>query len=307
VKLSRRNAWLAAGAAVAVTAAVVATVINHKSGGESKQRKAVSGYIQTVNLIQSQMGIQLVKVRTAYVDLSAASGRRTRAPGELAAAAVTLSKLERRLAATPAPPEAAKLRVLIMKLVGQEVELTRELHQLAVFTPRFSLYLGRLRAIGARFGQALTAIPKPKLKRVRGTRKQIAAVERNFRVQENAAAAAQANAIDDYTGALTGLLKDLDMLHPPAVVAPSFAAEINSLRDVAASGERLSAALRTPANPNTAARIRAFTLAGREAGTLASQRAQIASIRAYNRRSRAVGTTAAAVQAELRRLGRELP
>jgi len=306
-KLSRRNAWLAAGAAVAVTAAVVATVINHKSGGESKQRKAVSAYIQTVNLIQSQMGIQLVKVRAAYGDLNARSGRRKDAAAELATAALTLSKLDRRLVATPAPPEAARLRSLLIKLVGREVALTQELHQLAGFSPRFSVYLARLSAIGARFDKALTAVPKPKLQTLHGTSKQIAAAERNFRVQENAAAAAQASAIDAYTSALTGLLKDLERLRAPAVVAPSFAAEIRSLHDVAATGERLSAALRAPKNANVAARIRAFTLAGREAVTLASQRAQIASIRAYNGRSRAVGATAAAVQAELRRLGRDLP
>ena len=304
---NRRTIWLALGAVVAVTAAVVATVINHKSGGESKQRKAVSAYIQKLNLIQSQMSVQLAKVRVAYGDLNAGSGRRKRAGAELATAAVTLSKLERRLVKAPAPADATKLRSLVVRLVAQEEALTRELHQLAVFTPRFSAYLQRLRTIGTRFDRALRAVPKPKLKAFRGTKARVAAAQRNFHVQEKAARAAEASAIDAYVGALTGLLKGLETLHAPAVVAPAFSAEVRSLHDVTVTGAQLSAALRAPNAAPVADRIRAFTIAGREAARVAAQLAQIAAIKAYNGRSRAVRRTAAAVQTELRRLARELP
>ena len=307
MRVSRRTIGLGIAAAIAVTAAVVATFINHKAGGESKQRKAVSAYIQTVNLIQSRMGIQLIRVRTAYADLGAHSGRRTHAAAELATAEATLTKLERQLIATPAPPEAKKLRALFVKLVAQQAALTHEVHQLAVFSPRFSVYVTRLRAISAGFDRAMSAIPQPKLKAVRGTHAQVLAAERNFRVQENAAAAAQASAIDTYVAGIAGLVKRLDKLRAPAVVAPSFTAELRSLHDVTVTGSQLSAELRTAKRLHLADRIRAFTLAGREAGSLAAQRAQIAAIRAYNRRSKAVGTTQAAVQTEVGRLGRELP
>lgn len=307
MKLSRRTVWFGAGAAVAVASAVVATVINHKPAAESKQRAAVAAYIQAVNVVQNQMGIQLVKVRAAYSDLGARSGRRRHAPAELATAAVTLSKLERRLSATPAPPEAARLRSLLIRLIAQEASLTREVHQLAVFTPPFSGYLARLRAISVGFGNALRAVPSPKLRTVRGTRGQIAAAQRANRAQEDAAAAGQARAVDAYIGALAAVLKGLERLQAPPVVAAGFGAEVRSLHDVVATGARLSAALRAPNRPGIAGRIRAFTLAGREAVNVAAQRAQVASIVAYNRRSHAMGTTAAAVQAELRRLGRELP
>ena len=264
-------------------------------------------YIRTVDLIQSQMGSQLIRVRRGYIDLTAHSGRRKQAAADLAAAAATLTKLERRLSATPAPQEARKLRSLLIKLVAQEAALTREVHQLAVFNPRFSVYLTRLRAISARFDNAMRAIPKPKLKTVRGTRAKVLAAERNFRVQENAAAAAQASAIDTYVGAITDLRRGLSTLNPPPVAAPAFAAEARSLHDVTVTGAQLSAALRAPKHVHIAARVRAFTLAGREAASVAAQRAQIASIKAYDGRSRAIGTTQAAVQNELRRLGRTLP
>ena len=307
LKLNRRTIGLGIVAAIVVTAAAVATFINHKPGGESKQRKAVSAYIQTVNLSQSQMGVQLIRVRTAYIDLTTHSARRKRAAAELATAAETLAKLERRIVATPAPPEARKLRALFIKLVEQEAALTREVHQLAVFAPHFSVYVTRLRAISARFDKAMSAVPKPKLKAIRGTRAQVAAAERLFHVQENAAAVQQASAIDTYIGDITGLLRGLDRLKPPPVVAPSFSAEVRSLRDVTVTGAQLSAVLRSSKQAQLADRIRAFTLAGREAGSLAAQRSQIAAIRLYNRRSHAVGATQSAVQNELQRLGRSLP
>jgi hypothetical protein len=307
LKLSRRTIILGIIAAAVVTAAVVATLVNGTSDGVSKQRKAVTAYIQTVNLIESQMGIQLVRARTAYVDLGGNSARRKRAPAELATAETTLTRLERRLVAAPAPTEAKKLRALLVKLVAQQSALTREVHQLAVFSPQFAVYVRRLRAISSRFDRAMNAISKPTQKPVHGTKAQVLAAEQHFRVQENAAATAQASAIDAYVGGIAGLLKGLDTIAPPRVVAPSFAAELRSLHDVTVTGARLSSALRSVTRAHLAERIRAFTLAGREAASVAAQRAQIAAIRAYNRRSRAVGTTQAAVQAELRRLGRDLP
>jgi hypothetical protein len=307
VKLNRRTVALGIAAVAVVAAAVAASFVGHKSSGESRQRKAVSDYIDTVNLIQNQMHIQLTRVSFAYRDLAAHSGRRKLAPSELGAAATALTRLDRRLVATPAPPEAKRLRALLVRLVAQQASLTREVRQLARFTPRFSIFLDRLRTTSARFDSAMRSIPKPTLKKVRGTKAQAAAAAREYRAQQDAAAAAQARAIDTYVASVTGLLTGLRTLTAPLVVAPAYDAEVHALHDVAVAGGRLSAELRTANRVHAADRIRTFTLAGREAGTLAVQRAQIAAIRAYNRRSRAVGTSSSAVQAELTRLSRELP
>jgi hypothetical protein len=308
VKLRRSTVLLAAVAVAVVAAAVAATFITRKPSAESKQRKGVAAYIDTVNLVQNQMHIQLTKVALAYRDLAAAGSiRRRHAPAQLGAAAATLRRLDQRLIATPAPPEASKLRSLVIKLVAQQAALTREVQELALFTPRFSVYVTRLRAISARFNNAMGAVVQPKRKAVHGTRAQVAAAERAYAAAQSAAAAAQANAIAAYVGDISALLKELRTLVVPTVVAPTFDAEMRSLHDITVTGTRLAAELRTPNRTHLNDRIRAFTLAGREAGDLAVQRAQIAAIRAYNRRSRAVGTTASAVQDELARLGRVLP
>jgi hypothetical protein len=307
VKPNRRTAALGIAAAVAVAAAVAATFVGHKSSGESRQRKAVSDYIDTVNLIQNQMHIQLTRISFAYRDLAARSGRRKAAPGELGAAAATLTRLDRRLVATPAPPEAKKLRALLVRLVAQQASLTREVQQLATFTPRFSGFLDRLRAVSARFDTAMRSIPKPTPQALRGTKAQAQAAASEYRAQQDAVAATQAREIDTYVAAVGQLVRGLRTLTAPAVVAPAYDAEVRALHDVTVAGGLLSAELRTAKRAHAADRIRTFTLAGREAGTVAVQRAQIAAIRAYNRRSRAVGKTSSAVQDELTRLARELP
>jgi hypothetical protein len=302
-----RTVALGIVAVCAVVAAATATLINHRSSGESKQRKAVSAYVTAVNDIQNAMNRQLTIVRFAYRDLGAQSPRRKRAPQELSQAARTLSSLDRRLVAMAAPPEAAKLRSLLIRLVGEQAALTREVEELAVFTPRFGVLVGRLRASSARFDRAMSGIRQPARPSLRGTKAEIAAAVRAFTVRQNAAAAAEATAIDAYVADLRGLLRRLHALGPPAVVAPAYRAEVRSLGDVVTTGVALSTELRTPNRTRVSARIRAFTIAGREAGTLAVQRAQVAAIKAFNRRSRAVGTTETAVQNELDRLARVLP
>lgn len=304
---TRRTVALGVAAVVLVVAAVAATFINHKPSAESKERKAVSDYIDTVNLLQNQMHIQLTKVSLAYRDLAAGSIRRKEAPAQLGAAAATLHRLDRRLIATPAPSQASKLRALVIKLVAQESALTLEVRELALFTPRFSVFLKRLRTISARFDAAMRAVPQPKRAAIHGTRAQIAAAEHAYQAAQDAAAAAQAAAIDEYVAGVNGLLKVLGTSNPPPVVAPTFDAEVRSLHDVTVTGAQLSAELRTSKRAHLNERIRAFTLAGREAGSVAAQRAQIAAVRAYNRRSHAIGATASAVQDELSRLGRVLP
>jgi hypothetical protein len=306
-KPTRRTIALAVVAVCVVVAAVAATFINHKSSGESRQRRAVSDYIDAVNKIENAMNVQLTRVSFAYRDLSPTSPRRKRAPAELAAAATTLTKLNRRLASMPAPPEAAKLRSLIVRLVAQEAALTREVRQLAVFTPRFAVVVARLRNSSARFDAAMRRIPQPTRPSTKGTKAQVAAAVRAYQAQQDASAAAQAGAVDAYVGSLRLLLLKLHALHAPAVVAPAYDAEVHSLRDVVTTGAALSTELRSTQRSALTRRVQAFTVAGREAASTAVQRAQIAAIKAFNRRSHAVGTAQTSVQDELGRLTRVLP
>jgi hypothetical protein len=306
VTLDKRTVALGLAAVAAVAAAVVVTVYNHDSNG-SKQRRSVSAYIDSVNAIENQMHKPLARVMLAYRDFTAGHATARNPVPELGSAAQTLDRLDRRLAALPAPPEAKKLRAGLVRLVAQQAAVTKEVQQLAAFTPRFAAVLRGANAASVRLGSALRAVKIPRAHKLRGTKKQILAAQAQYKAASNAAAAAQADAIDAYDRTITGVLDRLRTLRAPASLKPTYRAQLRTLQDAAAAGSRLASQLRKPDRGSVPALGRRFTVASREAGTLAVQRAEIAAIRAYNARARAISSTSADVERELAHLQATLP
>jgi len=304
--LDKRTVVLGVAAAAAVAAAATATAINHKSNG-SKQRREVTAYIDAVNAIENQMHKPLARVMLAYRDFTAARSGGREAVSELAAAAPTLVRLDRRLAALPAPPEAKKLRAGLVRLVGEQAAVTREVQRLAAFAPHYSAVLRSAHAASAQLGLALHAVKIPTPHVLRGTKRQILAAQSQYTAESNAAAAAQADAIDAYDRTITLVVGRLRKLQPPASLVPTYRAQLRSLRDAAAAGTRLANELRKPDRARVPALGRRFTIASREAGTLVVQRREIAAIRAYNARARAISSSSAGVERELARLQANLP
>jgi hypothetical protein len=304
--LDKRTVVLGVAAAAAVAAAATATAINHKSNG-SKQRREVTAYIDAVNAIENQMHKPLARVMLAYRDFTAARSGGREAVSELAAAAPTLVRLDRRLAALPAPPEAKKLRAGLVRLVGEQAAVTREVQRLAAFAPHYSAVLRSAHAASAQLGLALHAVKIPTPHVLRGTKRQILAAQSQYTAESNAAAAAQADAIDAYDRTITRVVGRLRKLQPPASLVPTYRAQLRSLRDAAAAGTRLANELRKPDRARVPALGRRFTIASREAGTLVVQRREIAAIRAYNARARAISSSSADVERELARLQANLP
>jgi hypothetical protein len=304
--LDRRTVLLGVVAAAAVAAAAVATIASHRHH-PSRERTAVSAYIVHANDIQKAMKAPLTRVLLAYREFTRAGGPALGVEAKLGAAAETLQRLERKLSAIDTPAEAAILRKRLLALVGQEVALTREVQAIAAYSPRYAAVLRESQAASLQFGKALRAVVVPRARKLRGTRAQVAAAQRAYQTAGDAAAAKQADAVDAYDTAVERILEKLRRLDPPAALAGSYRAELRSLSDVAASGARLSAELRKPNRSNVALLGRRLTIASRETRTLPAQRAQQASIRAYNRRVRAIGSATDRVQTELRRLQHDLP
>lgn len=304
----KRTVVLGIAAAAAVAAAVVVTVYNHSSHG-SPQRKAVTAYIQRVNAIQTTMHAPLAQVMLAYRDFtgSGLGPAKQNVAHELAVAAATMETLDRRLAAVPAPREARKLRTKLLVLVAAQAEVTREVEGLASFTPGYAAELRRANHANAVLGAALKAIPVPKSHSIRGTKKQVLAAQRAYRVKAQAAASSQADAIDVYDASLARVIARLAAMRPPRVLVPGYAAQLRAFRATRAAGIRLSEGLRS-ANRGDVARLgRNFVNASRIAQTTAAQEAQITAIKRYNARARAISSASADVQNELVRLQRVLP
>jgi hypothetical protein len=304
--LDRRTVLLGVVAAAAVGAAAVATIASHRHH-PSRERAAVSAYIVRANDIQKAMKAPLTRVLLAYRAFTRAGGPAPGVDAKLGAAAATLQRLERKLAAIDAPAEAAILRKRLLVLVGQEVAVTREVQAIAFFSPRYAAVLKDSQAASLRFGKALRAVVVPKPKKLRGTQAQMTEAQRAYQAAGDAAAAKQADAVDAYDAEVERILDELGRLDPPAALAGSYRGELRSLRDVAASGAQLSAELRKPNRSDVALLGRRLTIASRETRSLPAQRAQQASIRAYNRRVRAIGSATERVQSELRRLQHDLP
>ena len=306
MRIDKRTATLGVVAAAAVAAAATVTAINHTSKG-STQRRSVSAYIDSVNALQNRMHRPLTRVMLAYRDFTSSRPTRANHVAELAAAAQTLALLDRRLAALPAPPEAQRLRAALLRLIGQQAAATREVRRLAAFTPAYAAVLRNAQAAGARLGVALHAVTIPKPHRLRGTKAQILAARAKYKADSNAAAAAQADAIDAYDRSIAVVIRRLRDLQPPASLAPAYHAQLRGLQDAAAAGSRLASELRKANRAGVAQLGRRFTLASRESQTVAAQRAEIAAIRAYNRRARAISATSVDIQRELARLQATLP
>jgi hypothetical protein len=89
-------------------------------------------------------------------------------------------------------------------------------------------------------------------------------------------------------------------------MAPAFRSQVTSLEATAAAGGALARELRKTNRSRVPLLRQRLSEAARIAGSDASQQAEIAAVKAYNRRVQAVGALQGQVQAEVSRLGRTL-
>jgi hypothetical protein len=295
--MDRRTVALGVAAALAVAAALVVTLTGRSSG--SPKHKAVAGYIQAVNQAQLQMHTQLTKTVKAYADFQRGNVPAKTLTPELAASESTLRRLGRTLAAIPAPPEAKHLRVLLGRLTVAEVAIAHEVAQLAAFARPYAALLRQAKLAAAVLSHALGAVKTPTPHKIRGTKAQVKKAQAAFLAAANAAAGRQADAVDAYDAKITIIERRLRRLDPPAVMRPANNGQIRTLEASRVAGAALSAELRKTNRSRVPVLGRRFTLAARIAGSVSAQRAQIAAIKAYNRRVRGIGTLQGEIRQEL--------
>jgi hypothetical protein len=295
---SRRTAVLGLVAAGTVAAAIVVSLPH----GQSPQRKALVAYIDAVDNVQARMRFSLTKALDAYNTFVHEKTVTPRTLAQLGQAETTVASLRRQLAALPAPPEAGRLRAEMLRLVSGEAAITREVHQLALFVSPFGAAVQRVQSAGTALGKALAAIKSPTPHQIRGTKKQIAAARRAFTAASDRAAAAEADAVDSYDAVVASTLARLHDLSAPPALAPVLRSEVAGLEATHRAGQRLARELRMKNRSTVAALGRAFTVATRRSQSVASQRAEIAAVKAYNARVHHLSAGAAAVQREVARL-----
>ena len=284
------------GLAVAVLALVLAAAGCGGGSGQSARRNAVANYIVRIDTVEQQLRVPLTKVEQAYRDFGKKKEPPKTTAARLASAEATLHTLKTRVALIPAPPDAKKLRVLMVRLTGAEVELAHELSTLAVFLPAFVRALQPLGAANTTLQKSLSAIKVPKPTSVPSSK--LKAARAAYTRAVDAAAVGQADPLDAYLTAIAGVQAHLRGLDPPPALTPAYRAQAATLAKVHTTGTALVAALRAKDFKHVRGLNRAFQLAARTSSSMSAQEAQIAAIKAYNARVLAIGALARAVDTE---------
>ncbi len=297
--MDRRTVALGIAAVAAVVAAVVVTITTSRSS--TPGHDATADYIKRVDTIEQQMRVQLTKAAAAYRDFSGGKIHASLEP-DLARAERTLRSFERQLIALPAPPVAAHLKTLLVKLARAQVQVSAEVRVLADFAPKFSAVVRGAAAAGKRLSAALAAVVPPKAHKLRGTKKQVTAAQKAFRAKAAQAAARQADAVDAYDAEIARVQRKLVRLRPPAVMRPAFVTQQRTLAATRRAGAVLAATLRKTDRSQVAVVGRRFSIAARGATSVSAQQLQIAAVKAYNARVRGIGSIQASIQTEVARL-----
>jgi hypothetical protein len=299
--MDKRTVALGVAALAAVAAALIVTLTNHKH--RSPNRDAAAAYIRSVDSVQQRMRVQLTKTAKAYRDFAEGKSDPGRT-AELAKAEANLRLLQRRLQALPAPVVATKLRRLLLDLAAANVTLAGEVARLATFAPKFNALLRESKAAGTRLSAGLRAVTPPTPHTIRGSKKQVAAEQAAFQAKALAAAAEQASVVDRYDAEIAAIRRRMAKLVAPPVMRPALRTELSTLEATKNAGLDLAQELRKTDRSRVATYGRRFTVAARAASSESAQRAQIAAIKAYNQRVRAIGSIQTRIQAEVGRLQR---
>ena len=145
-------------------------------------------------------------------------------------------------------------------------------------------------------------MPKPKSVPA----KQLPAARAAYKRAVAAAAAAQAAALETYLATVAAVRDRLRPLRAPPAMAPAYRTQLLTLERVVSTGRALIAALRAAKYTQVAALDRAFQQAAATSTSLSAQREQIAAVKAYDARVRAVNALAVGVDNERVRLQKTL-
>ncbi len=299
-RIDRRTVVLGVAAAGAVAAAVTVT-FQARGSSESPAHRRVSAYIKQVDAVQQSLGFRLTRLLAAYRGFTNGNGG-PRVRSQLAEAERTLRTLERRVRALEPPPEAKQLHRLIVQLLVLDGDVAHEVSRIATFSPQFRGALAGAATASRRLSTELARVKFPKPHQVHGTPAKIAKARADYLARATAAAGAQADAVERYCAALSRVLSKMRALRPPPVLAPELRAQERAFAATRRAGLTLSAGLRSKDLSHVPLLSRRFSLAARSAGSVASQRAQIAAIKAYNARVRQVGALGGRIRTEVTRL-----
>jgi hypothetical protein len=270
-------------ALVSPAAAVVAIAFLAAGCGGGGQRKGVASYITSVNAIEARLTAPLSVIATAGRSLGARHLPRP-AVRRLVRYEHEISVLKRELAGVDAPPDARRLRALLLELVAKEAALAHEVVQLVAFLPGYAV---ALRAVPGSTKALLHAVAAARKERTSAGKLR-----------------AQSDAFVRYGAEITGILRRLRELEPPAVGVAAYAGQVTSLERMRASSLALAEAFAQSRLKVIPRLLQDFNSASVANQSIKAQKAQIAAVRSYNARVRALDALSTRIMREQNRLSR---
>jgi hypothetical protein len=262
-------------------------------------RHRIAVYLTAVNRIERQLVTPLTTVDRIDREMTTRS-RQSTSPANVAGRSSTVPSEERslrraeaeiqvasaRLRALPTPPQTARLQGLLLQLTGRQSELTRQTIRLIDFIPGFTRSLGSL-------GPAVIAL------------------ERALSVNQASGAGAvqlvyarKVAALHAFVQTLSGILRSLGLLRPPASSEPTYLNEQRSLRRMSAAASALASDLASGHTTGLSTVLQSFDRAAALPGSRPAQSAEIAAVRAYDRQVGSLGALVAAANQERLRVAR---
>ncbi|HET7044500.1 MAG TPA: hypothetical protein VFI37_06585 [Gaiellaceae bacterium] len=264
---------------VMLAAALLCLLGGCGGGGGNGDRDAVTAYLRHVNAVEMSMQAPLAAVTATNRSFSMDSAKLAKLQPKLDRSRRTLRTLRTRLTALEPPARARPLHAMLLRLVDREESLAAELAAVPVFLPRYRRALTPLAGATGRLRPALRA---------------------------GAGASSEAAALDRYAAELGVVVDRLKPLEPPPLLAAALRTQVRTLTRVRAAAAALADGLRDPASRDLTVLVGRLDTALRSGGDVSAQKAQIAALRAYDRRAGSLGKLERQVEIERRRLERSL-
>lgn len=255
----------------------LAVILTAAGCGGTSRRTQVSDYFNRVDRIQKQMKQPVTDANSAYQYFATASTSQSERV-RLQRAEATIRKLRRRIAAVPAPEDAQKIRSDLLDLMDREATFAHDVWLLGRYTPLLGHVLAHAGEAGAKLQASL----------------------------KSTSAETQARAFDAYAAVLKKDVAALRKLSAPSVVLAAQQAQIKTFTTSASLCRRIATALRIRDRNALPTLIAHLSNLSSLPARKRVHRAQVAAVKAFNKRLLAMNKLAARIQRERVALERKL-
>lgn len=262
--------------AVGLVLLVVLVVSGCGSSAKSKRRDAVNAYLGRVETIQQRFKPSFAIANQAYRDFAKSKGG-PRQLQRLRGAEVAIIAARDAIQQLQPPTDARKLHQQLLQVYNLDAELGLEAITLQQFLPAVRRVLKDLARVNGSYRKSLSG---------------------------STTAGAQADALDAYSDAIAGVIKEFRTMAPPPALGPWRTAQMTRLQQIADTGHTLATGLRARDRTAVQALIKRFRF------LLAHQpnvtQAQHDAVKAYDNRLLGISKLQGKIAREHQRLQNEL-